>query len=97
MDSTSITSYSENISSVEFGKNKDLISAPQTNVLLVLDQQSGEPVYFRNFPGNVPDVCTVRNTLSELTMSGIDYSLIVLAMDKGYLNFPRGSALKPHV
>lgn len=84
LDSTSITSYSENISSVEFGKNKDLISAPQTNVLLVLDQQSGEPVYFRNFPGNVPDVCTVRNTLSELTMAGIDYSQIVLVMDKGY-------------
>ena len=82
--STSITPYLENISSVEFGKNKDLISAPQTNVLLVLDQQSGEAVYFRNFPGNVPDVCTVRNTLSELTMSGIDYSQIVLVMDKGY-------------
>ena len=84
LDSTSITSYSENISSVEWGHNKDLIEAPQTNVLLVVDQTTGEPVYFRNFDGNTPDVSTVRNTLAELAIMQIDYSNVVLVTDRGY-------------
>lgn len=84
LDSTSITSYSENISSVEYGRNKDLIEAPQTNVLLIVDQETGEPIYFRNFDGNVPDVSTIRNTISELTLAGIDISQVVAVMDKGF-------------
>lgn len=68
LDSTSITSYSKNISSVDYAHNKDLIDTPQTNVLTIVDQQSGELIYFRNFDGNVPDVSTVSHTLSELVM-----------------------------
>ena len=84
LNSTSITSYSENISSVEYGHNKDLIDAPQTNVLLIVDQKTGEPVYYRNFDGNVPDVCTVRNTLAELAMLNISTENVVLVTYKGY-------------
>ena len=39
LDSTSITSYSTGITSVEYGHNKDLMEAPQTNVLLIVDQK----------------------------------------------------------
>lgn len=84
LDSTSITSYSENISSVEYGHNKDLIDAPQTNVLMIVDQSTGEPLYYRNFDGNVPDVATVRNTLAELAVMKIDYSNVILVTDRGY-------------
>lgn len=84
LDSTSITSYSENISSVTYGHNKDLIDAPQTNVMTIVDQQTGELIYYRNFDGNVPDVSTVRNTLAELAMMKIDYSNAVLVTDRGY-------------
>lgn len=84
LDSTSITSYSENIASVEYGRNKDLIDAPQTNVLLIVDQKTGDPVYYRSFDGAVPDVSTIRNTLAELAMTQIDFSRVVLVTDKGY-------------
>lgn len=84
LDSTSISSYSENIASVEYGHNKDMVPLPQTNVMMIVDQKTGEPIYFRNFDGNVPDVSTVRNTLAELTMMGIDYSNAVLVTDRGY-------------
>lgn len=84
LDSTSITSYSENIASAIYGHNKDLIDAPQTNVLMIIDQQSGELIYYRNFDGNVPDVSTVRNTLSELAMMKIDFSNAILVTDRGY-------------
>ena len=84
LDSTSITSYSENIDSVERGYNKDLIDAPQTNVLMIVDQKTGETVYYRNFDGNVPDVSTVRNTLAELAMLKINLENVVLVTDRGY-------------
>lgn len=84
LDSTSITSYSENITSVGYGHNKDLIRAAQTNVLLIIDQKSGEVIYYRNFDGNVPDVSTVRNTIAELAMMKIGYNNVILVTDKGY-------------
>ncbi len=84
LDSTSITSYSKNIASVEYGHNKDLMEAPQTNVLLIVDQETGAPLLWRNFDGNVPDVSTVRNTISQLAMLNIKSENIVLVMDRGY-------------
>lgn len=84
LDSTSITSYSENIASVDWGKNKDLIEAPQTNVLLIVDQKTGAPVYYRNFDGNVPDIMTVRNTLAGLALHKIPTENVILVADRGY-------------
>lgn len=84
LDSTSITSYSTGITSVEYGHNKDLMEAPQTNVLLIVDQKTGELVYWRNFDGNVPDVSTVRNTIAELAAMKIDTDNVVLVTDRGY-------------
>ena len=77
LDSTSITSYSTGITSVEYGHNKDLMEAPQTNVLLIVDQKTGELVYWRNFDGNVPDVSTVRNTIAELAAMKINTDNVV--------------------
>lgn len=84
LDSTSVSSYSGNISSVDYGHNKDLIDIAQTNVLLIVDQKSGAPIYYRNFDGNVPDVSTVRNTLGELAMMNIDFTNAVIVTDRGY-------------
>lgn len=84
LDSTSITSYAQSISSVDYGHNKDLIAAPQTNVLLIVDQMNGLPLYCRNFDGNVPDVMTIRNTIAELTLLQIDLENVVLVTDRGY-------------
>ncbi len=84
LDSTSGSSYPENIASVEYGYNKDMEPLPQANVLLIADQKTGEEICYRNFDGNVPDVCALRNTLAELTMMGIDCSNVILVTDHGY-------------
>lgn len=84
LDSTSVTSYSEEISSVAYGHNKDLIQAPQTNVLMIVDQSNGQPVYCRHFDGNVPDVSTIRNTLADFANMKFDTSNVVLVTDRGY-------------
>ncbi len=43
----------------------------QIRFLLVVDKESGLPVYFRTLPGNIVDVSTVQNTMDELNQYGI--------------------------
>ena len=58
-DSTSISSYSECLSQVRHGKNKDDDRLPQINLLLIFGQKSNLPFYYRKLAGNIPDVKTV--------------------------------------
>ena len=89
LDSTSITSYSENIASVAYGKNKDLISAPQTNVLFLVDQKTGIPLYFRNFCGVRKKKGTVKEILDiSITEAGPDLLLIRLTADDFLYRMP---------
>ena len=85
LDSTSISTYSS-LPSAEWGHNKDLTDLPQTNVLLVVEQQTRIPVYFRNFDGNVPDVMTIRNTIADMARIGIKDPSAVFVSDKGYVS-----------
>ncbi len=85
LDSTSISSYSQELPQAEWGHNKDLVSLPQVNVLLIVDQKTGTPVYFRSFDGNVPDSSTIRNTIADCARMGLlDDPRFVLVSDKGY-------------
>ena len=81
-DSTSISSYSEQIKQVRYGKNKDGDSLAQINLALLFGQESGLPVYYRKLPGNITDVMTIEGILA-----GIDYLEIKkagLVMDRGF-------------
>jgi hypothetical protein len=55
-DTTSVSSYSEHIKAVRYGKNKDNDDLPQVNMALVFGEESGMPVYYRILPGNITDV-----------------------------------------
>ena len=59
-DTSSISSYSEELSLVKYGKNKDHDPLPQINLLLVFGEKSYLPFYYRRLAGNIPDVKTVR-------------------------------------
>ena len=65
LDSTSISTYSTNLSKSSYGHNKDGDNLPQVNVLMVVDQQTGEPVYYRTYNGNVPDIVTVKHQIGR--------------------------------
>lgn len=91
LDSTSISTYSECLSQKEFGHNKDGDDIPQINYLMVCDESTGLPIYGKTYKGNVVDVSTVKNLLSELKImySKIskvdDYSpQLVFVTDRGY-------------
>lgn len=81
-DSTSISSYSETLRQVQYGKNKENDKLPQLNLLLVFGEKSGLPFYYRKLAGNIPDSKTVKHLLEELDILGYKKSKIV--MDRGF-------------
>ena len=90
-DSTSISSYSESLRQVKYGKNKDGEKLPQINLALIFGENSGLPFYYRKLAGNIPDVKTIRELLRELDVLG--YEKIKLVMDRGYYSADNINAL----
>lgn len=81
-DSTSISSYSETLAQVQYGKNKEDDKLPQLNLLLVFGEESGIPFYYRKLAGNIPDSKTVKHLLEDLDILGFGKTKFV--MDRGF-------------
>lgn len=81
-DSTSISSYSETLTQVQYGKNKEDDKLPQLNLLLVFGEQSGLPFYYRKLAGKIPDSKTVKHLLEDLDILGFGKTKFV--MDRGF-------------
>jgi transposase len=81
-DSTSISSYSETLKQVQYGRNKENDNLPQLNLLLVFGKKSGLPFYYRKLAGNIPDSRTVKHMLGELDILGFNKTKFV--MDRGF-------------
>ncbi|MDR0752483.1 MAG: hypothetical protein LBF12_07930, partial [Christensenellaceae bacterium] len=64
---TSISSYSENNSFMEWGYNRDKEELKQVNLAIIFGQDSGLPAYYRLIPGSIPDVVTLKKTLKSTT------------------------------
>lgn len=95
-DSTSISSRSETLRQVKYGKNKDGDSLPQINLALVFGEESRLPFYYRKLAGNIPDVKTIQELLRELDVLG--YEKLKLVMDRGYYSADNINALyKKHL
>jgi transposase len=82
VDATSISSYSRALSFVARGHNKEHNRLEQVNLLMVFDQDSDAPVFYRTLRGNIPDVSTVEATLQDLRGVGIEGASLVL--DRGF-------------
>jgi transposase len=81
-DTTSISSYSEVLRQVRFGKNKDGDALPQINLAILYGESSCLPFYYRKFPGNIPDVSVVKRLLKDMDFLNCDK--IKLVMDRGF-------------
>ena len=81
-DSTSISSYSETLAQVQYGKNKEDDKLPQLNLMLVFGEKSGLPFYYRKLAGNIPDSKTVKHLLEDLDILGFGKTKFV--MDRGF-------------
>lgn len=81
-DTTSLSSYSQTLRQVQYGKNKEDDRLPQINLALVFGEKSGFPFYYRKLAGNIPDVSTVKNLLADFQVLGFDK--VKLVMDRGF-------------
>lgn len=77
-DITSLSSYSQFISLLEHGYNRDGLDLPQVNFSLILDTTQAIPVMYDLYPGSIVDVVTLKNTLYRVRSLGIkEYTLIL--------------------
>jgi transposase len=83
-DITSLSSYSQSISLLEYGYNRDGLDLPQINLSLIVDKDLGIPVMYDLYPGSIADVSTLKNTVQKLKAQGVrNYTLI---MDRGFFS-----------
>lgn len=90
-DTTSISSYSETLRQVKYGKNKDGDHLPQINLAILFGEESSLPCYYRKLAGNIPDIKTIRELIRELDVLG--YSKTKLVMDRGFCSTDNINAL----
>jgi len=81
-DSTTISTYSENQSEARRGFNKDGAGFNTIKLLTLYSVKTREPMVFSKQPGNVPDVISIENTLTQLKCINLEKPLIVT--DNGY-------------
>lgn len=81
-DTTSISSYSELLTQVRHGKNKDHDKLPQINLALLFGEESCLPFYYKKLSGNISDVSTVKQLLKDMGFLGC--KRIKLALDRGF-------------
>jgi hypothetical protein len=86
LDITSTSSYSELISEIEWGYNRDGEDLPQINLCMLFGENSRLPVYQTAYAGSLKDVSTLQSTLAEFGAIA-DSQSITAIMDKGFYSY----------
>jgi len=81
-DTTSISSYSETLTQVQYGYNKEHDPLAQINLAIVFGESSNLPFYYRKLSGNIPDGHTLTQLLRDLQQMGKPG--VKLVMDRGF-------------
>lgn len=81
-DITSFSSYSQLLSLLEYGYNRDGLDLPQVNFSLILDTERSIPVMYDLYPGSIVDVVTLKNTVAKIRALGVEKCTLVL--DRGF-------------
>jgi transposase len=81
-DITSLSSYSVLLPDIEWGHNRDEEKLPQLNVGVLYAEQANLPLYYRVYPGSIPDVSTLKNLVLYLNLFHLQEILFV--MDRGF-------------
>ena len=82
VDSTTRSAYGSSLADIKWGKNKERLPLEQTTEVVVYDLNTHMPIYYRTFPGNIPDSRSVETILLDLRHAG--FPLLVLITDRGY-------------
>jgi len=82
VDSTSRSAYGNTLTDIKWGMNKDKLPLEQTMETVVYTLDSHMPVYYRAFPGNIPDSRSVETILTDIRHAGFPH--VILITDRGY-------------
>ena len=82
VDSTTRSAYGNSLADIRWGKNKDRLPLQQTTEVVVYTLSSHMPIYYRTFPGNMPDSRSLDTILTDLEHAG--FSDLILITDRGY-------------
>jgi len=93
-DSTSVSSYSQSLRQVRYGKNKDHEHLAQINLTLLFGQDSRLPFYYRKLAGNISDVKTIKKLLADMNTLG--YKKIKVVLDRGFYSAANINELCQH-
>jgi transposase len=83
-DITSVSSYSTQISYIEWGYNRDGENLSQLNMGLAFCEEKRLPVCYFLYPGSIVDVSTLKNCKSHLNNFGLKEFLFIL--DRGFFS-----------
>lgn len=83
LDSTSLSTFSGRLTDARFGHNKDGDALRQINVLMIVSQETGVPVFYRTYAGDIPDVSTIVTTVKDFLRLGLN-RMAVVVLDRGY-------------
>jgi len=90
-DTTSISSYSEQLKQIQYGHNKESDPLAQLNLAVVFGEKSNLPFYYRKLSGNIPDSKTLIHLLED--MKQLDFKKLKLVMDRGFFSKENINAL----
>jgi hypothetical protein len=82
VDSTSRVAYGNSLADIRWGRNKEHLPLEQTTEVVVYTLSSHMPVYYRTFPGNMPDSRSLEVILTDLDHAG--FKDLILITDRGY-------------
>jgi transposase len=82
VDSTSRSAYGDKLADIRWGKNKERPPLEQTTEVVVYSISNHMPLYYRTFPGNIPDSRTLQIIFADLDHAG--FKNVVLVTDRGY-------------
>jgi len=82
LDITSFSSYSELITDVEWGYNRDREHLPQINLCLLMGEESGLPVFQTTYSGSIGDVSTLKSILK--IAAALPLKKLLIVMDKAF-------------
>jgi hypothetical protein len=82
VDSTSRSAYGGSLADIHWGKNKEGLPLEQTTEVVVYTLSTHMPVYYRTFPGNMPDSRSLETILTDLEHAG--FKELVIVTDRGY-------------
>lgn len=82
VDSTTKSAYGSSLADIKWGRNKERIPLPQTSEVVVYSLDIHMPVYYRTFPGNIPDSRSVETILTDISHAG--FPRVILVTDRGY-------------